>query len=134
MTALTTAIKLFFRRPPTLTYVFALLAGLAGAVVGFFLAGGLGASMAGALGMSNFEGAIGYFAFLVCGPFGAVAGLFTGMWLVFRRQHSGFFPIAGRMGLIVLSVGALVTGGFAFRLLTLDHFEGLNPQVDFEIR
>jgi hypothetical protein len=117
-----------------MTYILALLAGLAGAVVGFFLAGGLGASMAGALGMSNFEGAIGYFAFLVCGPFGAVAGLFVGMWLVFRRQHQGFLPIAGRMGMIVVGIAMLVGGGIAIRLLTIDHFDGLNPQVEFEIR
>ena len=43
------------------------------------------AAFATAAGMSNFEGAAGYFMVFVGGPAGALIGLGLGVWLVTRR-------------------------------------------------
>jgi hypothetical protein len=42
-----------------MTYVLALLAGIAGAVIGYAASGAITAVIANVMGMSNFEGAVG---------------------------------------------------------------------------
>ncbi len=96
-----------------MTYLFALLAGAAGAVAGYLGAAAVGSVLATVFQMSSFEGASGYFVAFVAGPIGAIGGLVLGMYLVLRFHggFSGFSAMAGRMILIVFAIGALVVGG-----------------------
>lgn len=120
-----------------MTYVFALLAGLAGAGIGFLLAAAIGTGLAIVFRMSSFEGASGYFVVWVAGPIGTIAGLILGMYLVLRFHggFSGFAAIAGRMALIVAAISALAAGGVLLRLATLDAFlNQAKPHLLFELR
>lgn len=120
-----------------MTYLFALLAGAAGAVAGYLGAAAVGSVLATVFQMSSFEGASGYFVAFVAGPIGAIGGLVLGMYLVLRFHggFSGFSAIAGRMILIVFAIGALVVGGVLLRLATLDGFpNSAKPQLVFEMR
>src|SRR5690242_10774956 len=107
-----------------MTYLLALLAAVAGAVLGYLGAAGIGAVLAAAFRMSSFEGASGYFVAFVAGPIGAIAGLVLGMYLALRLHggFSGFSAIAGRMAMIVVAIGVLTAGGILIRLATLDPF------------
>ncbi len=121
-----------------MTYVFAILAGVVGAVVGWFVAGYFSGLIAGAAGMSDFEGGRGMFSFLVVGPIGGLIGLVAGVWLVLRF-HGGVVDVgavAAHGGLVVLGIVALVAAGIGIRYLTLDTFSGEQgqPTMLFEIR
>src|SRR5262245_48065259 len=118
-------------------YLLALLAGIAGTVIGYFGAAAIGAALAAAFRMSSFEGASGYFVAFVAGPIGAIAGLVLGMYLVLRYYGgiTGFPALAGRMALIVAAIGTVATGGIWLRLATLDPFiNQAKPQLLFELR
>jgi hypothetical protein len=67
-------------------YILAFLAAVIGAGAGFFLAAALGGVLAGALGVSSFEGAAGYLAVFGFGPVGGLVGLILGLALVFRYK------------------------------------------------
>jgi len=120
-----------------MTYVLAFLAAVAGTVAGFFLASALGSVVASALGISNFEGAAGYFAVFVFGPVGGLIGLVLGLWLVFRYKggHRTFSAIAGRSAFVVVAIAVVAAAGVQLRLATLENFSnGPSPQMEFEIR
>lgn len=120
-----------------MTYLLALLAGVAGAVIGYLSASAIGTAMAVAFRMSSFEGASGHFVAFVAGPIGAIAGLALGIYLMLRYYggFSGFSAIAGRMALTAAAIGALAVGGILIRLATLDPFANrLKPQLLFEMR
>jgi hypothetical protein len=69
-----------------MTYLLAVLAGIAGAVTGYFLGAAIGIGIAPLLGISSFEGASGYFAAFATGPAGTILGLVLGPWLVLRYR------------------------------------------------
>ena len=120
-----------------MTYLLALLAGIAGTLIGYFGAAAIGAALAAAFRMSSFEGASGYFVAFVAGPIGAIAGLVLGMYLVLRFYGgiTGFPALAGRMALIVAAIASLATGAIMLRLATLDPFiNQAKPQLLFELR
>ncbi|MBI5321988.1 hypothetical protein [Bradyrhizobium sp.] len=120
-----------------MTYLLALLAGVAGAVLGYLGGAAVGSLLATVFRMSSFEGASGYFVAFVTGPIGAICGLVLGMYLVLRFHggFSGFSAMAGRMILIVFAIGALAAGGVFIRLATLDpHANRAKPQLLFEMR
>src|SRR5512139_880660 len=120
-----------------MTYLLSLLAGIAGAVLGYLGAAAIGSVLTTVFRMSSFEGASGYFVAFVAGPIGAIGGLVLGMYLVLRFHGGlrGFSAVAGRMVLIVFAIGALVAGGVLIRLATLDPYANrAKPQLLFEMR
>ena len=117
-----------------MVYLIAILAGVAGAGIGAVAGFALGAALAGALGISSFEGASGYFA-LSIGIIAGFAGLVAGIVLALRYQGTrGLGALAGRTGIVVVVIAALVTVGVLIRLATVEHFSGGAPTLEFEIR
>jgi hypothetical protein len=119
-----------------MTYVLALIAGIVGAVAGYAAAGSLAAIIANAMGMSNFEGAVGFFAFLGVAPIGGLIGLVAGIWLVLRRRGFRAGALAGRGVLVVVAIGVLAAGALAYMYFFRDTISpnALPPQLLFEVR
>ena len=125
------------KRP--LTYLLAFLAGLAGAIAGFFLVGLLADFALGLQGMSEREGYRAMVSFFYFAPLGAVAGLFAGSALVFR-YHAGYRGLAaviGRTALVAVALAAIVGLGVWAYVVAGDDIlvkNGLPPKLHFEIR
>jgi len=120
-----------------MTYLLALLAGVAGAVIGYLGGATVGSAIAAALEMSSFEGESGFFVAFVVGPVWAIAGLVLGIYLALRYYggFTGFPAIAGRMALTIAAIGVLAAGAIPVRFATLDPFANrAKPQLLFEIR
>ena len=122
-----------------MTYLLAALAGLAGAAAGWFIAAALGNAIAGAMGVTNFEGARAMVAVWLIGPIGAITGLCAGLWLALRYVggFTSFGDIAWRGGAVTLVLIAIAAAAVVFRLHTLPMLgggRGLPPQLIFEIR
>ena len=121
-----------------MTYVSALLAAIVGAVVGWAAAAMIGLGIAGAIGMSNYDGAAGMFAVVGVGAMGGALGLSLGIYLALRsRGYTTFAAIATRGLVVLVALGGLVAGGVqAARLIddTLGRHDGPSPVVEFEIR
>ena len=120
-----------------MVYLGALLAGIVGAVVGWFVTGVVALWIAGLCGMSDFEGGRGMFAFLAVGPIGGLLGMIGAAWAVLRQR---FRPLPGgglwlRLVAVLAGIAALVAGGIWLRLATLDTYtDTLPPQLEFELR
>lgn len=118
-------------------YALALVVGLVGAALGFVLGAAVAAALAPLLGISEFEGAAGYFAVFIGGPLGAVLGFGTSTVLVLRRSgHRSLAAIAGRLALVavgVLAVGAAALAAF-WVMRPVINTNGPAPQLVFEIR
>jgi hypothetical protein len=119
-----------------MTFLLAVLAGAAGAAIGWFVGGIAAVMIAGWFGMSDFEGARGFFAFVVVGPIVGLVGLGLGILLVLRYRggHRALPALAGRGALVVLALAAIVGGAIWYRFATLPHFSGAEPKAEFEIR
>jgi hypothetical protein len=113
-----------------MTYILAVLAALVGAAAGFAIGLVAGAVLAGALGISSFEGASGYFAAAI-GLFGGLIGALAAIVFVLRRSgHRGCAAIAGRGALVLGAIALLAFGAVQIRLATLENFPGgQNPQL-----
>ncbi len=61
-----------------MTIFLALIGAIAGFVAGFIMAAAIALSVAGAMGVSDFEGGRAMMAMFVFGPVGGIAGLFAG--------------------------------------------------------
>lgn len=118
-------------------YLGALLAGIAGAVVGWFLTSVVTLWIAGFAGVSDFEGGRGMLAFLGVGPIGGLVGMIIGAWAVLQPR---FGPLLGggvlpRLAGVLVGIAALVGGGIWLRLATLDTYsDRLPPRLMFELR
>ncbi|MBL8661851.1 MAG: hypothetical protein JNM29_03450 [Candidatus Odyssella sp.] len=122
-----------------MTYLLAALAGLAGAAAGWVIAAAAGSTIAGAMRVTDFEGARGVAAVWGFGPIGAAAGLCAGLWLVLRYVggFASFGEIAWRGGAVTLALVAFGAAAVVVRLQTLPMLGGgrsLPPQLVFEIR
>src|SRR5215212_9848292 len=120
-----------------MTYMLALLAGIAGGAVGAAIGVSIAAMLAPMLGVSSFEGAAGYFAVFIGGPIGGLLGLVLGAVLVLRKRgHRNFGAIAGRVGAVAIGVVLIAAGVLGFLYLTQDTVNpnGQAPQLAFEIR
>ncbi|MBX3026185.1 hypothetical protein KF840_14850 [bacterium] len=115
----------------------AVLAGIAGAVAGWFLTGVVTLWIAGLCGMSDFEGGRGMFAFLAVGPVGGLLGMIAAAWVVLRRRLG---PLPGgrlllRLLAVLAAIAALTAAGIWLRLASLDTYSNrLPPQLEFEVR
>ena len=118
-----------------MTYLLALIAGIAGAIVCFLAGAGVASVLAPMLAISSFAGASGYFV-LVVGLLAGLAGFLAGVVLA-GRLRSGRWSLTNSVKYLLVSiivVAALVTGGIMLRLATLEHFSGPSPTLHFEIR
>src|SRR4029450_11668230 len=102
-------------------YLVALIAGMAGAVAGWFVTGALAAWIAGLFGMSDFEGGRGMFAFLFVGPLGGLVSMLLAIWAVLRvgKGRARLGPTLGRIGLVVAGIAAGGGAGVGVRLLAI---------------
>lgn len=120
-----------------MVYLLAVVAGIVAAVLGWLISGALAAWIAGLFGMSDFEGGRGMFAFLAVGPLGGLLAMTAAVWAVLRAGK-GRAPLGrtlGRLGLALCGIAALVGGGIALRLATLDTYsDRLPPRLEFELR
>jgi len=118
-------------------YVLAVIAGIVGAVVGWFLTAGVAAWIAALFGMSDFEGARGMFAAFVAGPIGALIFMVAAIWIVLRRG-AGYLPLGsmmGRLAGVLMAIAMLVAAGIWIRLHTIDTYtNSLPPTLEFEVR
>jgi len=121
-----------------LTYLLTVLGGIAGALLGFIVTGLFAYGLLGLAGMEDREGGRAMIAFISIAPFGALAGLLAGIYLVLRYRggYRGFAGVVGRGALIVaeiFAVGALVLWIYG---LTDDVLvrNGPPPEAKFEIR
>jgi MFS family permease len=121
-----------------LTYLLTVLGGIAGALLGFIVTGLFAYGLLGLAGMEDREGGRAMIAFISIAPFGALAGLLAGIYLVLRYRggYRGFAGVVGRGALIVagiFAVGALVPWIYG---LTDDVLvrNGPPPEAKFEIR
>ena len=123
---------------PILTYFLAGLAGVAGAVLGWLATGIAADSILGLLGMSGREGGRAMVAFFAIAPWGGIAGLILGIWLVLRThgRYRGFGNLAGRGALVAAGILALAAAGVGALYLSDDQLahNTLSPQARFEIR
>ncbi|MEX0751381.1 MAG: hypothetical protein WD073_00450 [Xanthobacteraceae bacterium] len=120
-----------------MTYLLALAAAIVGAAIGAGIGVALAAMLAPALGISDFEGASGYFAVFVGGPIGGLAGLVLGTVFVLRwRGPRNFGAIAGYLGMVAVGVIAIAAVVLAYFYLSQDILNpnGPTPQLVFEIR
>jgi hypothetical protein len=118
-------------------YLWALLAGMAGAVAGWFVTGALAAWIAGLYGMSDFEGGRGMFAFLFVGPIGGLLTMTLAIWAVLRvgKGRASLGPTLGRIGLVLAGIAVLTGAGIGLRLMTIDTYTNeAPPTLEFEIR
>jgi hypothetical protein len=116
-----------------MTYVIAVLAGAAGAIVGWAIAVYVG----GLLGMPEMASRWTP-ALSGLGAIGGAVGCILAVAATFRFQggHKRFWPLALRSIAIVLALALLALGGVRGRQLAFDHL-GINepePKLDFEIR
>ncbi|HLO23619.1 MAG TPA: hypothetical protein VK193_09385 [Methyloceanibacter sp.] len=121
-----------------LTYLLTVLGGIAGALLGFIVTGLFAYGLLGLAGMEDREGGRAMIAFISIAPFGALAGLLAGIYLVLRYRggYRGFAGVVGRGALIVagiFAVGALVPWiyGLTDNVLVRN---GPPPEAKFEIR
>jgi hypothetical protein len=120
-----------------MTFLLALLGGIVGAAVGFFLAATGAAMLAPVLGISSFEGEAGYFAVFLIGPLGGIVGLVAGVVLVlWTRGVRSFAAFAGRFAIILIAIIGLVAAGVGYMYWNRDlvNSNGSPPQLAFEIR
>lgn len=118
-------------------YVLAVIAGIVAAVVGWLIAAGIGAWVAGLFGMSDFEGGRGMFAAFVVGPVGGLIAMVAAAWLVFRigEGRAAPAPILLRLGVVLAAIATLVAAAIWIRLATVDTYSDiLPPTLEFEIR
>ncbi|MDT3687549.1 MAG: hypothetical protein RO009_21185 [Pseudorhodoplanes sp.] len=120
-----------------MNFILALLAGVIGAVAGFFLGVGIGSLLVPVFNISSFEGGAGYFVVFI-GLLVGLLGLIVGIVLVLRYKggHRKLGALAGRGALVLGAIAAIVVIGIQIRLATMENFSGgnINPQMHFEIR
>jgi MFS family permease len=120
-----------------MTLLLSLLAGIAGAAVGWAAAAALTIFLGGVLGVSDFEGGRGMLAVWGIGPIGGLVGLIAGIVLVLRKR-GGYSAggIAWRVPAVIAAVIAIAAGAlwFFYETRPVLNTNGPAPQLAFEVR
>ena len=120
-----------------MTLLLSLLAGIAGAVIGWIAAAALTMLLGGLFGVSDFEGGRGMLAIWGMGPLGGLAGLVSGIVLVLRKRggHSAG-GIAWRLPLVIAAILLLVSFGlwWVYETRPVLNTSGPAPRLAFEVR
>lgn len=119
-----------------MTYLWVILAGLAGAAAGGLISALLVLGSGSLFGMTDYEGARGVLAAFGAAPVGAIIGLVVGIVLALRFQgkYSGFGTLAERYLMVICAIVGLAAIGTLARLYTLTDLQHPLPRVVFEIR
>ena len=117
------------------TFALAFLAGIVGAVLGWIVTGFAADALLAVGGMSDINGGRAMVAFFTFAPFGAIAGLILGVWLVLRRRigKPGFARVAGYSALVVLLCAGLGAATAGYFYLANDILVP-TPQLNSELR
>ena len=120
-----------------MTLLLSLLAGIAGAAIGWIAAAALTMLLGGLFGVSDFEGGRGMLAIWGIGPLGGLAGLVLAIVLVLRKRgrHSAG-GIAWRVPLVIAGIIALASFGlwWVYETRPVLNTSGPAPQLAFEVR
>lgn len=120
-----------------MTLLLSLLAGIAGAAAGWFVAAAATIFIGGLAGVSDFEGGRGMLAVWGIGPFGGLAGMIAGVALVLRKR--GGFSLGGiawRVPLVIAGIVALAAGvgWWMYETRAILNSNGAAPRLAFELR
>jgi MFS family permease len=119
------------------TFFLTLLGASVGLAAGFIAAAAIAYAVAGAMGVSDFEGGRGMLAFFLFGPIGGIVGLLLGVWLVLRlRGQRSLNKALGYGAAVVVSLVALASTTVVVLYVTGDILRPNQAplQLDFEIR
>jgi hypothetical protein len=120
-----------------MTLLLSLLAGIAGAAIGWVAAAALTMLLGGLFGVSDFEGARGMLAIWGIGPLGGLAGLVLDIVLVLRRRGGyGAGGIAWRLPAVIAGIVALASFGmwWVYETRPALNTSGPAPRLAFEVR
>ena len=123
-------------RATFMNWLITIIAGIAGAALGWAVAFGLTLAIGSLAGGSDFEMAM--LAMWAIGPIGGLAGLIAGVFVALRKQGPvRLSAVALRVPVTVLAIGglALAAGWVLYEMRpTLGTSSGGAPRLDFEIR
>lgn len=120
-----------------MTFLLALIGASAGLAAGFVTAAAIAYAVAGAMGVSDFEGGRGMVAFFFFGPVGGIAGLLLGVWLVLRlRGLHSLDKLVGYGASAVVSLVAIAGATVGLLYMTGDVLRPNQAplQLEFELR
>jgi hypothetical protein len=120
-----------------MTLLLSLLAGIAGAALGWVAAAALTMLLGGLFGISDFEGGRGMLAIWGIGPLGGLAGLVLGIVLVLRKR--GGFSLGGiawRLPAVIAAILALASFAmwWVYETRPVLNTSGPAPRLAFEVR
>jgi MFS family permease len=120
-----------------MTLLLSLLAGIAGAAIGWTTAAALTLFLGGYLGISDFEGGRAMLAVWGIGPIGGLVGLIAGIVLVLRKR--GGFSLGGiawRLPIVIAAVVAIAAAGlwWFYETRPVLNTNGPAPRLAFEVR
>src|SRR5262245_29814349 len=115
----------------------AVVGGIIGLLVGYFLAALLSSIVMGWLGVSDFEGGRGMAAALGFGPIGGLLGLIGGIWIGARRGKQPVGKALARAGIALLTIVAIAAAGLAMYWYSIPHrleYNDASASLEFELR
>jgi hypothetical protein len=119
------------------TLLLSLLAGIAGAAIGWIAAAALTIVLGGTFGISDFEGRRGMLAIWGIGPIGGLIGQIAGIELVLRKRGGiSLGGIAWRVPAVSAAIITIAAGAFWFLYETrpILNSNGPAPRLAFEVR
>ncbi len=121
-----------------MTYLIAIIAGTAGAALGWVAAAALTIAIGSLLGASDFEGGLAMQAAFGIGPIGGMLGLVLGIWLALRKRgHRNASALSWRIPVVIAAIGCIAASALWYlyetRPLLASSGSG-TPRLDFELR
>jgi hypothetical protein len=121
-----------------MSIVRAVIFGIVGVLVGYFVVAFLSSIVMGWYGVSDFEGGRGMAAAFGFGPLGGLLGLIGGIWLgVNRGSSQPMGKVLGRAGLALLAIVAVAAGGLTLYYYSIPHrleYDQAGASLEYELR